>query len=227
MATVVSQVSQLRTRIHSDPNEKVFSDETLLKYLNEAQDILESEVLLPAAKTSSTISLVADQQEYSLASNFIKMVLVRYTANDWILKPITLLSAQHRFTSTSGTPQEYYMWGGNIGFTPVPSANETDAVQYWYVKRLDELVESGAGSGQVTTSEVPEQFHWVLERGAEMLAFQEIGKGDRARTAEIKFTDGISQMRAVYGTENLDYDSTLMTEEQVAGGRNFLFDPYQ
>ncbi len=226
MSTVSTQLSQLRTRFKKDPNAKVISDAQLLVFLNEAQDMIETQVVLPAMQTNSTITLVADQQEYSLDSSMFKPVLFRYTANDLVLKQQSFLSIQKRFNDSTGTPEEYYIFGNKIGFYPTPTANEADGVKYWYLKTLDTLVESGAGSGEATTSEIPVNYHWVLERGAEMLAFQMIGDFDRAQQAEIKYNQGIQSMIDRYAMHSDNYDSTLFTLDEMEGERDRLWNPY-
>jgi len=224
MADVSTQVSNVRSRFHKDRNGKVISDIRILAYLNEAQDMVESSTLLPASQVSNTITLVADQQEYSLETDNIKITLARYTANDRVLCENTLLNIQTQFTSSTGTPEQYYIWGGSIGFHPTPSANEAAGVKYWYIKTLDELVESSAGTGQVTTSEVPEKFHWVLERGAEMLMSQEIADIERAQVAELKFREGMDQIKSTYNSFTYNMDSTLMPEGSKTG-QTYLFNP--
>lgn len=227
MATVSQQVTNVTARFKKDPNNRAISATTILTFLNEAQDIIEARVVLPAMQASSTIDLVADQQEYSLASDIDKPILFRYTANDWVLKEQSLLSIQNKFDDSTGTPQEYYYFGGSVGFYPIPSANEAQGVKYWYLKTLGELVESGAGAGQVTTSEVPEKFHWVLERGAEMLVAQMFGYGDRAERAEIKFEQGIKAMKDHYMVSTANYDTELYALDDFNGERAFNFNPYQ
>lgn len=226
MATVTTQISNVRTRFKQDPNAGTVSDPTILAFLNEAQDIVESHVILPPAKTYSTINLVADTQEYSLATNCVKVAVVRYTTNDWVLKEINFNDAMKRHSDSSGSPQEYYIWGESIGFSPTPSATETAGVKYWYVKTLDTLVESGTATGTATTSEVPVQFHWVLERGAEMLMAQMVNDQDRAAVAERKFYEGIQLMKDRYMMGTFDIDTEIYPEDQMDSRTQWNFNPY-
>lgn len=226
MSTVSTQISNIRTNFKKDPNARVISDATILSKLNEAQDIIESELILPEMKSSSTIDLVASTQEYSLADDFVQMVLVRHQTDERVLKENSLLNIQKRDDGATGTPYEFYMWAGSIGFYPIPSANASAGVKYWYIKTLGEMVESGATGTQVTTSEIPERFHWVLERGAEMLCFQIVGDFDRANQAEIKFREGIQQMKGVYMMPTQNLDSRIMSDDDMRLDRDFLFDPY-
>lgn len=227
MATVTTQIDNVIARFKQDPNNEVLSRANILGYLNEAQDIIESYVILPGAKTSTTINLVAGTQEYSLATNIIKPVLFRYTVNDLVLKEISFNQAKKRFDSSTGTPQEYYIWGSNVGFYPVPSGTESNGIKYWYIKTLSTLVESSAGTNEVTTSEVPVQFHWVLERGAEMLMSQAVNDQERAMVAERKFMEGIQLMKSVYMMNTLDLDSELYPDDAEDTKTSFLFNPYQ
>lgn len=226
MATVTAQLSNIRTRFKKDPSERMISDTTLLNFLNEAQDIIQSEIIFPAAQTSATINLVANTQSYSLDSTIIKPMLFRYDANDWVLKEIPFLGLQKRFSSSTGTPQEYAMYGNQVYFHPTPSTTEAAGVTYYFIKKLGELVESGAGAGQVTTSEIPEHYHFLLERGAEMLAFEMIGDFNRAREAELRFKEGMAQAKDKYMAMSSNWNSTLNTIDDLDGERDYNFDPY-
>lgn len=227
MATVTQQLSKVRTRFKKDPNAETISDTTLLDFLNEAQDIVEANVILPAMQTSSTINLVASTQEYSLATDCVKPVLVRYTANDWVLKELPFDVAKQKFDSSTGTPQQFYTWGGSVGFYPVPSANETAGVKYWYIRPLKTLVESGPATGEIATSEIPVSFHWVLERGAEMLMSQMINDDKRAVMCERKFYEGIQLLRERYSMHTDNLDTELHPDDMNRNKTDYLFDPYQ
>ena len=227
MATVTGMVDNIITRFQKDPNSQVVSRDTVVDYLNEAQDMIEAEVIMPNMEENSTIDLVASTQNYALASDAFKATIFRYTANDMVLKMIPFNALQKRFSSSTGTPQEYAVYGGEVYFYPTPDANETAGVKYYYIKTLDELVESSPGTGQVTTSEVPANFHWVLERGAEMLIAQQLGYGERSDRAEIKFNQGILKLKTRYQESSDNYANLLNTEDEMEGERNFLFDSYQ
>ena len=227
MATVTTQVDNVITRIKKDPNVRTISRDTIVNFLNEAQDIVESRVVLPNMQQTTTIDLVADTQSYSLASDIFKPLLFRHVDNDWVMKQIPFVALQKRFSSSTGTPQEYAVYGGSVYFYPTPSSNDTAGVRYYYLRTLDTLVESSAGTDEVTTSQVPANFHWVLERGAEMLAFQMLGYPNRAQQAEMKFEQGIMDMQARYSTQSDSYENLIFTEEEISGERHFLFDPYQ
>jgi len=227
MATVSEQVARIITRFKKDPDSEVVSEDTVLAFMNEAQSIIEATVILPNMESSSTIDLVGDQQEYSVASDVFKIVLVRYETNDWVLKEQNILNIKNRTNSATGSPQEFYVWGGSIGLYPVPGGAESAAVKYWYIKTLGTLVTSSPGSGEVTTSEIPANFHWVIERGAEMLMAQMTEDFDRAKVAENKFLEGIALMKERFetGTDNLD--TTLYSQSDMSGRRRYLYDPYQ
>lgn len=231
MSTVTQQVSRIRTRFKQDPNEETINDDTIVDFLNEAQDIIESQVIVPAMQTSAYLDLVADQREYTLEDDLFKLVLVRYNTNDWVLEERPFAEMKRRFSSSTGSPQEYYFFGNKLGLNPVPSGNETGSasagIEYWYLKTLDTLVEESPGTGEVTTSEIPVNFHWVLERGAEMLMAQMVNDSERSEIAETKFQQGIQLMKDRYAstTDNLENELTAWgdTEKQSS----WLFSPYQ
>jgi hypothetical protein len=227
MATVTTLVDNVITRFQKDPNSSVISRNTIVNYLNEAQDIIEAEVILPAMQKSATIDLVADTQAYNLASDLFKASIFRYTANDYVLKEIPFLALQKRFASSTGTPQEFSIYGNQAYLYPTPDANETAGVKYYYIKTLDTLVESGAGTGEVATPEVPSNFHWVLERGAEMLVCQQLGYKGRADAAETKFREGILQMLTRFQEVSDNPQNLIQTEDDMIGSRNYNYDPYQ
>jgi len=226
MATVQQQADNVRTRFKKDPSATIISEATVVRFLNEAQDMIEASVLLPKAQSSATIDLVANTQEYSLASNIIMLNLVRHTDNNWVLKQRPINQIMQRFSNSTGTPQEYYVWGGVIGFHPTPSANDTAGVKYWYTKTLPKLVLSGAVTGEVTTSEVPEEFHWVLERGAEMFCHEMVDDADRQRIAERRFEEGIELIKKKYSSFTQDFDTEIYPDDTLEGGTSWNFNPY-
>lgn len=226
MSTVAQMVDNVRTNFKKDPAARVISDTVILAKLNEAQDLVEGEVFIPEMQSSSTVNLVASTQEYNLATDLVKLNLVRHQAHERILKEKSLRDIFLFDKDTTGVPEVYYVWGGSIGFYPTPSSNESAGVKYWYTRTLSELVESGAGAGQVTTTQINAKYHWVLERGAEMLCFQIIGDYDRANQAEVKFREGMEKMRQEYMSFSSDFDSEIKAGSTPIPTKEWLFNPY-
>lgn len=101
--------------------------------------------------TKATASTVADQQEYSLPTDFYKArrVEINYTTSiaDSVARraiPVSLDAVLRDLgDSSSGvtvlrTPC-YYIRGSLIGFLPVPTETGSAAITLWYVKQISEL----------------------------------------------------------------------------------------
>lgn len=226
MATVSAQVTNVRTKLKSDPNAKVISDANIVQFLNDAQDILESEIIFPEAQVTESLSLTASTQTNTLATNWRKSVMFRYGANDRVLREIPFIALQKRDDAGKGKPEEYAIFGESVYWSPIPSATEASAVTHFYIKELDTLVQSGAGSGETATSELPRELHHVIEYGALMMCFQLIGDDKRAEMAEDKWLEGIERSKKNYMSNTNDYDSQLFTASQAEGSQIWRFSPY-
>lgn len=119
--------------------------------------------------TESATDLVEDQQEYSLPTDFKRMVRIEInydmTNNATTFSkatPVTLDEVRIQIANTdlgsSGSPV-YYIHGDLLGFLPIPDADGTSAVKIWYVAEQTDL------SDDDDEPAIPSQYHRVISLG--------------------------------------------------------------
>lgn len=135
---MATSLSNLRTGVRSemkiDRLGKIFNDSDVNSAINEA--ILEIEnrwdYKWDENQKTTTFNTVVDQQDYDLStliSDFIAVDLVKY--NNTTLNSsdfITLSALYSEFPSWD--PQNYYLFGGNMWLSPIPTAISTVDVTY-------------------------------------------------------------------------------------------------
>lgn len=118
----------------------------------------------------ATTSIVADQREYDLPSDFEKMVMVnaKYSGEWKRVRPmgnvdIRWVSKHADTTSASGISEaepQYYIFGDNIGLMPIPSTSYSDALKIWYVYTPVELTDDEDEPA------IPARYHHIIKYGA-------------------------------------------------------------
>jgi len=97
---------------------------------------------LEASRYSST---VASQQFYSLPNNFGKLKTITITVGSTKYFPILITSREQwdkinaSTTTTSNIPQYCFIFGGEIGFYPMPSSATTNGIYIQYHKKFFDL----------------------------------------------------------------------------------------
>jgi len=101
---------------------------------------------------TATVTLVANQQEYPLPSDFLKMRLVRRTdqTTPYTLRPasVGMRSVQtvpwpySRYYNPTGSPSHYYVRGKVVGFIPAPESGAASAITLEYIPSAPELQSS-------------------------------------------------------------------------------------
>lgn len=125
------------------------------------------------------INSVADQQNYSLTDEWIKIRKVTYEGR--VLQPITLeeLDNSHAArdaNAQSGTPIYYYEWGEDIYLYPAPASAGVSNIDVWYVAAPEPLVNPG------DVPEIPTHMHEDIVRYCLMRAKEldeDYGASDR------------------------------------------------
>jgi len=115
-----------------------WSDTDLLRYVNEGMVDIASQTL--ATQTTEDISLVADQIEYSITTNYITVEHVNYVDADGNWKgldkghPSDVMKVGESDRRTP-RPAFWYEWGGKLGIFPSLSSVTTEAVKVYLVSR--------------------------------------------------------------------------------------------
>ena len=106
--------------------------------------------------TKTTTASVADQQEYTLPSDFYKMrrVEIDYAPDNSQSVPSRAIRVSmddvHRDLGNSGSSltvharPAYYIRGDFLGFIPVPTKAGSTAITIWYIKTVSELSSSSS-----------------------------------------------------------------------------------
>lgn len=230
MATVTEMLSNTRDRLITiDPNKRAISDSILLQYLNNTQYDLSNTIIFPAQEQSDTIDLVADQQEYDMDALLIKPIVFRYQTNDWIIQPRPLTQIQQYEPDDTGPPTDYYLFNDKVGFYPVPSADETAGVKYWYIRDLKELSTDTDSDTLTTTCEIPSRHHWVVELGAALSAMGTINKNDSYARLQDQYQNQIIKMQGMYMERGADEVNEILRQELHPGDMisGEWWNPYQ
>ncbi len=144
-------------RKYNAVSDSFFSDDELLGHIYEACLEMAQECLV-IERTYSTTS-VASQQEYDYPGDTI--AIKRMTYNGVKLDPIDMrdddaITGLNQSTTSTGTPQFYYIWNDVIALRPIPSA-DGDTIKVWTYNEPAEVT---------TTSvlEIPTLFHKDIEK---------------------------------------------------------------
>jgi len=126
------------------------TDEEILEYLNEAQHRIQSKILSSHPNVfvaETTISSVADQEEYSLPSDLFlanKILSVEYAEDGETFRKLEPMILRDRQSNISGLPHGYIRRdkldteAGEILLVPKP-ANSSSTIRLNYIQRIDEL----------------------------------------------------------------------------------------
>lgn len=202
--------SNIRTQVRSYLDEPTATDWTEAE-LNTLVNVYYHQVYAAAVEvyedykvSTSNITTIADQQEYSLPTDLFKIrrVEVNYdvsNANSIPLRALPVpmdsvrrdLGNQNLGVTIQRSPV-YFLRGTVIGFIPVPDKAGTNAIKIWYVPTLSDL------SDDTTNIDIPyADRYWLLiayGAAAEALRFGQ-QESVEAGKLEDKFFAGIEKMK--------------------------------
>ncbi len=129
-------------------------DEDIFRWINDAQkDIARSAGLLQVTANTTVASGVGD---YPLPASILTLRSVRYDGvvlnSLSINQAETLISNYDQGSAGTGTPANYWVWGGRIYLHPIPD-NSTKVLKMFYVREPAEV------TGPSAALELPVQFH--------------------------------------------------------------------
>ena len=109
--------------------------EIITNLINEAQNVLYTELNWYSLITTTTLSTEADTASYSIAADVGKMLDVRDTTNNIFIyenyqRVIDMADADE---STTGQPTSFAMVPGTITLYPIPAGTYTIKYRYWKV----------------------------------------------------------------------------------------------
>lgn len=209
MSTLASLITLTREYIKIDPNARVFSDSTLTNFINRAYFQLQKDWKHQWRECydNATTPTVAGTQEYWLPTDFIAVNLVQYN-NQSLDKTdrIELKRAINQNPMSSGTPNMYYLYAGNVWLYPIP--NTTGTIDLEYLKRLPTLSSS-------QDSLFPADFDDAIALYASYIAFKSVNKMDLAQMSLWDYSGVLGTLLASYIYD----DTNLYFGYQRANGR--------
>ena len=159
--------ADLRTELRKDPNGKIWSDDALETYINQAYTQIQKDWNYQWRENQAEyqFNTVVGTQQYALPSDFNKVELVRYTGTN--LVKTSKVRLKREYTSfVSWTPSRYYLFGANIWFDVLPSA-------VWEID-LDYVKKNAKLSADTTESAYPDDYDVAIIKYAAFLAWSSV-----------------------------------------------------
>lgn len=151
--------------------------------------------------TEATADTVANQQEYSLPTDFFKIrrVEIKYDSSGTFSRalPADLDSVRVNLGNTNQglgilRNPTYYIQGSYIGFLPVPTAAGDENIKIWYIKQISDL---SSDSSEINIP-YPDRYYGIITKAA---AAECLRKGQQepveAKRLEDEAQDDIDRMK--------------------------------
>lgn len=164
MATALATLrSKLNTELKIDKNDKIWSQTAKDQYLNQAyfQVQKDGNYFWRENQGQNTFNSVSGTQEYALPSDFIRLDYIAFDNNNLYKTTLQDIKTFHA-TTQSSTPNQYYIYGSNIGLQPIPLS--AGSVYMLYRKRLPTLT-------AIQDDLLPEDFDDAIVKYAAYLAW--------------------------------------------------------
>lgn len=180
MATVLQVIDSARaylkdpldaSRSFPDDSSTFFKDSDLLDWYNYTQREVQNKLLQSFENwfvTSTSITIVSGQAEYSMPSDVLKVVRVEDQENSSSpveVSPITLNEKDNYSNLLSandtdlGSVWNYAIKGNSFIFRPIPQTSTANKIKVFYSKRLPDY------SSASSISELPLEYHELLVWG--------------------------------------------------------------
>lgn len=163
--TLATLVSDLRNELKIDPNDKVWSQSLKEDYINEAYLQIQRDGEFNWRENQeelSTFPITGGTEKYDLPSDFIRLDFIQLTDSITNLRSIDLATVRTRGTDGQSEPSEYFIYGNEIGFYPIPDTSYN--ILMLYRKRLPTLTDS-------QDSQLPADFDQAIVKYASYLAW--------------------------------------------------------
>lgn len=218
---LVSQIiSRVRRTIGDDSSIQI-NDNDIIGWINEAMKEIVTQVNL--FQVIATASTVANQRDYSLPNNILKLHSVKWLGNSLkYLSPEQFETSVPNKDSTdnypTGEPMYYSVWGNTITFYPAPASNGTNDIKIYY-NRLPVDVTSIND-----TPDLPSIYH---TRIIEYCLAQAHDLDDNIFGAELKmsqFQQAVQGMKELGEWEDQDYYPFITSS--LADTTDFTFGGY-
>lgn len=158
-------------RSFPDNSSSFFKDSTLLGYLNREQSVVQNHLIQSFENyfvTEANITLTNGTEEYLLNSSVIKILRMEWIASDANnpseIVPISfnekeMYTGLNIDTTAASDITAYTIKGNNFILRPRPQRSITNAIKYYFIKKLADITTGSA------VSEIPEQWHELMAWG--------------------------------------------------------------
>lgn len=193
-------IADVRDRLDEagDGADLMWKDTEITRYLNQACRKLATE--LENLEATETQDVIAGQASYPLPPDFLR--LARVTWNAVPLRPTDFIrlreneSQAYPTTAQTGTPEYYWMWGGDIYLYPAPAASLPGGLAIWYYRTPSPLVDGD------DVPDHPERLHDALPLYALYLGYQKDGESNNSQIALRQWREEIMDERVFIGVRN-------------------------
>lgn len=156
-----------------------------------------------------TATLVADQKNYALPTNLLKVeaVEVKNSNGDWIrlseIDEADLTSSITDFQKTSGMPKYYDLKGGQVYLYPAPSSTDT-TLSSGLKLHLQREIDTFASTDTTQEPGIAEPFHRILSLGAAYDYLIINSSQDKSDRIFAQYQNLRQELRKFYGDVNRD-----------------------
>ena len=180
-----------------------------LSYLNEGVAVLKTKLNLSNREYNATVetslSIVADTQEYSLPSDFSKLLYIK-TLSDvdeggYILDMISIRD----IPGYTGESTMYYLRGTKIGFVPTPTASTTFKYRY--------LTKAGRLTLNSDLLDMPDNGTYIIKDYMLYRAHQKLMNHQVAASYKAAYEDGVNKLIASLVDRDGHLDSIGLAHE--------------
>lgn len=123
-SSLADLVSKLRNELKIDPNDKVWNQSTKEQYINDAYVQIQRDGEYNwrecQVEDNTSIAMVPGTEKYALPSDFTRLDYVQTVDNLFVLRATILSKVRTRGNTGNAAPNEYFIYGNNIGFYPIP-----------------------------------------------------------------------------------------------------------
>lgn len=193
--TLSQLIAKVRTDIYdtsTNPQLRVFSDNTITSVLNDAQSEMQNIGWFVTNRT--TFTLVSGTTEYAMPSDF--QVTIRAELDGILLSEVMYsgLDKSANWNAAKGRPTKYYLNYTTtvyMGFNPVPnSATSTGTVTVDYVRKCADMVNLSDEPFDGWDIMVP--YHYILAHYAAGRLSKVMGDSEVSDYEEAKFRFGLA-----------------------------------
>lgn len=210
MATLSNLITYISSDYLSDPNNKIWSQASITRALNIAQNDMQKDLigLLNNQDSYYSFSTVVWTQSYTLPTDFVRLSEIRYNGRP--LVKTTRKQVQDTYTTiTSGQPYRYYIWDNTLYVNPNPDAVGT--IDMLYTASYT-IIDSSNPSG------VPTDLEQALLMRACVILFKQKMKFDASQMRDQEYQVQLNKaVQWLVQDENMNYDTTKRRSRGMNG----------